>query len=303
MSGVTRLERGLLLARMAVKKMYRMQGTGLPRIAEAIRRRVARWAGLHRGKATIWIDDFCGGLRFCCDLSEHMGSQIFFKGSYSGGQLKVLRDLLTPDSVFVDVGANHGEFTVCAADQVSKGHVFAFEPVPTIRERLERNVVANGFENVTIHPVGLSDTQQDDVPIYGEDSDYLDGTSHLGLPTLYGIPGRSSPLGNISLSRLDDLLSKEQRVDLLKIDVEGAEFCVLKGAEETIKREKPAIIFESSDLTASAAGYSMNELYFWLEKLGYQFEIIGDDGGLKPFETPVDFCNILATNKISKVKL
>lgn len=274
--------------------LYKYPGTGLPRIAEGIRRRVARWASKHPEKASVWIDDFCGKLRFLCDLSEHMGSQIFFKGSYSGGQLVVLRRLLSQDAVFVDVGANQGEFTVCAAGQMPEGRVFAFEPVPGVRERLERNVAGNDFGNVTIHPVGLSDEVLDDVPIYGADSEFSDGTQNIGLPTLFDIAGRSRPLARIALRRLAEVLPEGQRVDVMKVDVEGAELAVLQGAERIIQREKPAIIFEANAETCEAAGYSVAILFEWLRGHGYNLALIGPVGELTPVGEQARFCNVLA---------
>ncbi len=274
--------------------LYRYSGTGLPRLAEAIRRRTARRAAQHPHLALVWIEDFCGTLRFCCDLSEHMGSQIFFKGSYSGEQLTVLRRLLAPDAVFVDAGANQGEFTVCAASCVPNGHVIAFEPFPAARERLGRNVAGNRFENVTVHSVGLSDNNQDDIPFYGADSEFSDGTQNIGLQTLFGVPGRNVLLTHINLRRLDDLLPSGQRVDVMKIDVEGAELAVMKGAEETIRREKPAIIFEANHETSEAAGYPVRALYEWLDRQDYQLQMIGPDGKFYPLNEKNHFCNVLA---------
>lgn len=285
-----RLNRGL------ARILYRFASTGLPRIAEGLRRAAARRATRSPQHASVWIDDFCGDLRFCCDLSEHMGSQIFFKGDYSGGQLTVLRQLLREDSVFVDVGANQGEFTLCAAGVIApeKGGVHAFEPVSTVRERLERNVAANGFTHVTIHSVGLSDETADDVPIYGADVAFADGTQHDGLPTLFGIKGRSEQLQTIALRRLDEVLAGAEQVDVIKIDVEGAEWSVLKGAEATIARNRPAIIFEASEVTSRAAGYSVKVLIDWLTERQYNLWSIGNRGELCPAKDNVSFCNILA---------
>ncbi len=297
MNELARLDWKLKLARLVARNLYRMQGTGLPRISETIRRRMARIAAMRPENGPVWIEDFCGDLRFCCDLSEHMGSQIFFRGSYSGGQLVVLRRLLSPDAVFVDAGANQGEFTVCAAGRLPDGHVFAFEPVPAVRERLERNVAGNGFGNVTIHSVGLSDENQDDVPIYGADSAFSDGTQHnIGLPTLFDVSGRSRPLARITLRRLDAVLPVNQRVDVMKVDVEGAELAVLKGAAQTIQREKPAVIFEANAETCEAAGYSVDALFDWFEHHGYDMKVIGPAGELTPPEEQVRFCNVLAVH-------
>jgi len=274
--------------------LYAFPGTGLPRGGEVIRRIMARWAFAHPEKAILFINDFCGDLNFYCDLSEHMGSQIYFRGSYSGDQLTVLLELLTPDAIFVDAGANQGEFTVCAAGALPRGQVFSFEPVAKVRERLERNVQANGFDNVTIYEVGLSDAEQDDVPIFGAQSKFADGTQHIGLPTLFDMNGRSEQLDVVNLRRLDDILPEGQRIDVIKVDVEGAELAVLRGAETTILREKPAIIFEANAETCKAAGYSVENLCDWLLQRGYALERIGQNGDLAPVSEQVPFSNILA---------
>lgn len=278
--------------------LYQLKGTGLPRIAEIIRQRTAQWATTHPEEAQVWIDDFCGDQRFCCDLSEHMGSQIFFKGSYSGGQLVVLRRLLGPDAVFVDAGANQGEFTVCAGGALSIGHVFAFEPVPAVRELLERNVTGNRLNNVTVHPMGLSDVSRDNVPIFGANSEFTDGTQHIGLPTLFEVSGRSHLLAHIHLRRLDDVLQRNQRVDVIKVDVEGAELAVLQGAEVTILREKPAIIFEANEETCKAAGYHLGEIFDWLRERGYELADIDQEGRLTPLVAEKAFENVLATHEL-----
>lgn len=291
------------LLRSFGRRLYRYQGTGLPRVAEFLRRRVAQRAQKHPERSLVWIDDFCGNLRFCCDLSEHMGSQIFFKGSYSGGQLVVLQRLLARDAVFVDAGANQGEFTVCAAACVTNGQVFAFEPVPSVRERLERNLLGNGLKNVSVHPVGLSDSTEDDVPIFGASTAFSDGTQNIGLPTLFDVSGRGSPLARVNLRRLDDLLPKRQRVDVMKVDVEGAELAVFKGGEATIAREKPAIIFEANRETSEAAGYPVEALYDWLTSHGYALKVIGAKGELTPLKGRAGFCNVLAIHPESASRL
>jgi FkbM family methyltransferase len=226
-----------------------------------------------------------------------MGSQIFFRGAYSGGQLKILRRLLDQDSVFVDAGANQGEFTVCAASVIAEGAVHAFEPVPNVRQRLERNVEANGFSNVVIQSVGLSDASANEVPIYGADSTFSDGTQNIGLPTLFRMSGRSEALGLIDLRRLDDVLPDHQRVNVIKIDVEGAEWAVLRGAEATIARERPAIIFEANEETCEAAGYSMSDVFEWMRARGYDLRVIDAAGCLHSLNGEPRFCNILGLPK------
>lgn len=278
--------------------LYSWPGTGLPRVGEAFRRYIARQARCGKVSRERWVANFCNNQLFCCDLTEHMGSQIFFRGHYSGDQLAVLRRILRPTSVFIDIGANQGEFTVCAAGLVTDGFVHAFEPVPFLRQRLDRNVSANGFLNVKIHPFGAFNEYCDDVPIYGADAVFVDGTANSGLPTIYAIEGRRAPLARIALRKLDDVLLPETRIDVMKIDVEGAELFVLKGAEKIILRDRPYIIFEANAETCRAAGYSVSDICAWLKDRGYQLASIGSSGKLLPvLENKIEMGNIFCWSR------
>jgi FkbM family methyltransferase len=115
-----------------------------------------------------------------------MGSQVFFRGTYSGDQLEVLCNLLQPGDLFVDGGANQGEFTVLAASLVGpSGKVLAFEPVSRIRERLTLNISLNSFQNVDVLALGLGDKSEVNVPIFDSHETFRDGTMHEGLFSLY----------------------------------------------------------------------------------------------------------------------
>jgi hypothetical protein len=92
--------------RRVTQPAYQIKGVGVGRLCEIVRRLVAR----HAPSYPLQIDDFRGNTKFNCYLREHMGGQIFFRGSYSGDQLTLLERLLKADSVFVDAGANQGEF-------------------------------------------------------------------------------------------------------------------------------------------------------------------------------------------------
>jgi len=147
----------LRIMREITKILYNLPGTGLPRIAKIIRK---YYANRFPNKEII-IDDFMGGLRFSCRLGEHMGSKIFWKGAYSESQLRLLKKLLKPGSFFIDLGANQGEFTVLAAHLVGeKGHVFTFEPNPTVREWLIKNIQLNNFSQVTVEPYAVDEEEK-----------------------------------------------------------------------------------------------------------------------------------------------
>jgi len=92
------MERIYRVARWFTKVAYRIEGIGLGRLCEMICTSVARSS---KGKGVL-IEDFMGSLKVYCELCEHMGSQIFWRGTHSGGQLKVLERHLRPGATFLD---------------------------------------------------------------------------------------------------------------------------------------------------------------------------------------------------------
>jgi FkbM family methyltransferase len=273
-----------------------MQGTGLPRIAEYIRRQVATSRASTVRESNYWISDFMGEIKICCDLSEHMGSQIFFRGAYSFDQLMLIKALASEPLVFVDVGANQGEFALFVASLSEKNHVLAFEPTRKMLERLQSNISANNFTNVTVMDFGLSNTAQDNVPIYGQKDSFEDGTYHAGLPTIFSMSDRHTVLEQISLRTLDDTLAQRPpaaSVDLVKVDAEGAELRILEGAEKTIATDRPVIIFEANSHSAKAAGYNISDLYAWLESRNYELHEIAPGGRYANLDRARPFCNVI----------
>lgn len=276
---------------------YRLTHTGLPRVAELIRKRTTKHYLDRQASANFWISDFMGRLQFCCDLNDHMGSQIFFRGAYSYDQLKLIETLFSEPYVFIDIGANQGEFSVFVASLFSDSQVLAFEPTTLMLGRLRANIDANDLNNVTVFPVGLSDAAQADVPIYGHAQAFDDGSFHSGLPTIYSIPQRNELLETISLQKLDDTLAAANftdRVDLIKIDIEGAELPALQGAIKTITDNRPLIIFEASSHSTAAAGYTTEDLFQFFEAQQYVLHGIGSAGALSKLDTSSEFSNVLA---------
>lgn len=273
------------------KIAYRIKGVGLGRLAEMVRRHAARVAPFE----PFIINDFWGGFKFKCYVQEHMGGQIFFRGSYSGDQLKLLETLLHPDAVFVDVGANQGEFSVMAASRASR--VISFEPVDEYRRRLEDNIALNGFRNVHIMPFALGDVEKD-LPIYDAPGMFTDGTRHEGLPTLYASEKRPNVRETVRVRRLDDVLAElaVNRVDVMKLDIEGAEWSALRGAEKTLARFRPVLILEIARETCQSAGYEAEDFARWIISQGYKIERIAAGGVACPIqpEQLLDFQNIVA---------
>lgn len=231
----------------------------------------------------IQVDDFDGDLKFNCRLDEHMGSQIYWCGGYSRGELRVLDQLLEDGMTFVDIGANQGEFSVFAAKRLPNGQVISLEPMSHVYEMLKANIRANGFENVSPFKIALT-SGSGPMPIYTAEERFEDGTVNEGLGTLHSSRQRSARVETVECKTLDEFVAdiRLQRLDVLKIDIEGGEYDALVGAQRVLKRFSPAMIVEVNATQTRAAGHELGELVSLLTQT-HELWLIDRNGGLKPF--------------------
>ncbi len=264
--------------RPAVKAMYRVRG--VCRIAEKIH----HFYGRH-SRLTLPVNDFDGTLTLYCDLHEHISSRIFWQGCHSGDQLRYLDKMMTPSTVFIDIGANQGEFTVFAAKRAAAGAVIAFEPFGANFSRLEKNVAANGFTNVRLVRKGLGERDAV-VPMYAPAGEGGDGMMNLGAPTLFPSPSVDSRKEDAEVVTADEALEREERVDIVKIDAEGSELPILRGAARTLERHAPLIILELNEYTCSFGGYHCSDIVEFLRTRKYAVHPITGEGDIGPAVTP-----------------
>ena len=281
------------LSRMT-RKMGRSRLRGSRLVIEPLRR---LYAARYRSRQDAWqlIDDFDGDLKLRVDRSSYIGSQIYWWGSHEAACLSLLDQILKPGMVFVDVGANQGEFTVFAAKRLTAGKVLAFEPIGPIYHSLRQNVELNKFENVIPFNIGLSD-DTGSVDFFMEPSGGSD-LPNEGLATMYRARDRSIPVGAALLKVFDHVFEETglDRLDVVKIDVEGAELSVLRGAVGTIRKYIPRLLLEVNEMTCNYAHYTRADLLAFVARLGYRFFLIGRSGklsNLSSVDAPA-FCNVL----------
>lgn len=172
----------------------------------------------------------------------------------------------------VDIGAHVGISVHCWAPKFQ--HVVAFEPMVDHYECLKENT--KQFNNVEIHNCGLSNESKTMRGAYrtGKNS----GSFQLLADDYKVNPRKNSKVYEIPSRRLDEFELTD--VDLIKIDVEGWEFEVLKGAKETIKRCRPTLMIEftGGDSHKSMRSYNVEDYYALIQELGYRdVASAGDD--------------------------
>lgn len=158
-------------------------------------------------------------------------------GLYEQEKIKAVQAFLKPGDSFVDVGGNKGDFALLAAKLVGEsGNVVCIEPEPTNHGWIGRSIELNGYRNIRLCNLALADRD-------GECTLHL-GTKSGFHTLLSGAPDRDQGTITVKTRTLDNLLRelKVGAVNILKIDVEGAELQVLRGAAETIRANPDMIL-------------------------------------------------------------
>ncbi len=245
-----------------------------------VRQRLWWWAH-RRGYDGPVITNWYLGLK----LNHHLAGDISFctyvDGRYEPNEMYAVASTLRPDMCFVDVGANAGIFTLLAAAAVgANGAVHAFEPSPRERAHLQSNIELNSLTNVHVHPVALGNTPR-------TASLSVSDREHPGQNTLGGFSYRETSEAYsivVPVETLDQVVEREglNRIDLMKIDVEGSETAVIRGAEHTLRRFRPVIVAEANETALGQMGSNTKELLDLIRSQGYEVQTFGKAGVPQP---------------------
>ncbi|MCW0181203.1 MAG: FkbM family methyltransferase [Zavarzinia sp.] len=234
-----------------------------------------------------------GRLRLPADY-RYTSISCYLLRDWAETELHYLDRLVGPGDVVFDVGANIGIYTLQAAPLVgSGGLVVAIEPGQLSAGRLAANIALNpGFSQVRLVRKAASD--------------------HIGRAVFYHVPlgddpqtysllndGSNAETEEVELTTIDQLMAElaPGRLDVLKIDVEGAEALVIAGASDTIARHRPIILFEVNADLQKQRGDDTASAFHAIAAFGYQFFIRQADGRLSPRESvPEEWGNLTAVH-------
>lgn len=202
--------------------------------------------------------------------TDYIGQAILGSGDYEPHVTSVVVNTLKTGDVFLDLGANLGYYSLLAANLVgNSGKVIAIEPGPQNLQLLYASILRNNFSNITVYPFAASDD--------------LQIIKLLTIGSNAGVVTPLSPHKTFHLLAqaimLDSLLQGEQRIDLVKIDVEAHEPFALRGMDELIRKHRPAIITEFHPYIMEANNHIDPENYLkQIEAYGYRLSIIDLSG-------------------------
>jgi FkbM family methyltransferase len=226
------------------------------------------------------VEITCHGQRFAVNSADDgIATPLLVRGEYEPGETALFERLLAPGLAVADVGANFGYYSLIAAAGVGeRGVVYAFEPEPASWELLLRNIEANGHGNTVPRRCALSDREGETV-LHRDKVNF--GRHSLGAANLM----RRAHAVTVPTTTLDRFLEREaggRRLDLLKIDVQGAEALVLGGAKRTLERDRPKILLEFWPFGLRNLGADPETLLLDLTERGYRVHLISEHGETEP---------------------
>jgi len=195
--------------------------------------------------------------------------------SFEYDVLSLMADRLQLGSACIDIGANIGAHALLAATVVGEeGLVVAFEPNPASFDTLVANSRANNLSNIRYVRRAISDVESVERLVEIDAQGGGDAYAHLEPIDLDHDASQAHGAGlEVEVSRLDDYLDKHpfaQPLDLIKIDIEGAELLALRGASRTLQTLRPLIIFEAYEEYCHRYGYSVIELLEYVRSFDYR---------------------------------
>lgn len=221
---------------------------------------------LPRGDVTTKLKRY--DLLFRYDPNSYLGRFVYYRGIFEEKIVRSIEANLEPGMTFIDVGANIGQHTIIAAHLVGiRGTVIAFEPGSSMRARVLMNLNLNELSNVDLRPIALGSAP-------GAAELYMPDATNDGESTLAKPKGRCQS-EVVEIRTLDDEVTEIKGGCVLKIDVEGSEMEVLRGAEKFVRRVRPKAIFvECIDAYLRKFGATREQVYDWLKSAGYDVRVL-----------------------------
>lgn len=201
----------------------------------------------------------------------------------------IMKKNIEPGNNCIDIGCHKGEILNLILKYSPQGNHYAFEPIPYLYKDLKTNFGSR----VQVLPYALSDTN---------------GTTNFQLvknaPAYSGIKIRKYDIADpeieeieVEMKRLDDIIPQDTAIDFMKIDVEGGEFSVLKGAKKTLIKNKPILLFECGKGASDYYGTKPEDLFSYLNsEIGLNVYTLDSFLKTKKAMSSEDFVNYFNSN-------
>lgn len=238
--------------------------------------------GLFKGKKII--SKYDGDLKIELNLEDWIQQQIYFLGYFDSRGIGFLKNQLKEGDVFIDIGANIGAFALIASKCVGpSGRVVAFEPVPYVFEYLSANVLRNQLTNITLEPKAVY-SKSEKILLH------VSGLGNTGMTSIFSHEEKIGDVIKVQSVAFDDYLINQgiEKVDMIKLDIEGAEFEALQGMKESLRKFRPVLFIEINNEVMERGWVSKEQLLTFLRDLGYEQYAIDTKGNVNKTEKTSD---------------
>lgn len=246
-----------------------------------------RMPAAYVGQGRVLLETAFGHLMLVDGADTGIVPHLIRDGWFDRNLTAVIAGLLAPGMTFIDVGANFGTYTLVGAQKVgARGQVIAVEASPAVAALLVESVSMNGFDGRTA-VVRCAAGAQEGTRVLHQFATRKGGTTLLPhiAEKARDIYGETIVTVEVPCRRLDDILAdnRPERVDLIKLDIEGSEYDVLQGARETLWAYRPRLIIEWNNGFFEDRPEDAERLYTLLTReLGYRLHRIEPDATTRP---------------------
>ena len=236
--------------------------------------KVAKWLGIADKTYKKKLPE---GFYMLLMPSEHIQQQLFWYGHYEKTLGDLVKKILKPGDVFLDIGANIGYFSLLAANKEPTSKIFSFEPVKSLFQKLEENISVNNTRNIAAVNAAIGDTNE-------QKELFISASDNLGMSSFQPPENYSGRKENVKVISIDSWFKTAglSRVDLIKLDIEGSELAALKGMREVLQNFKPAVIAEVNPETLELFDLTPAVIVDYLTKLDFIGYLISETGKLEP---------------------
>lgn len=234
-------------------------------------------------------------IKITLSLSDWIQQQIYFLGEYHSEQRisSFWKNIIRKSNYIIDAGANVGYYTLIASKKIgSDGRIYSFEPVSKTYNRLIENVKLNNFSNIIPIKKALSHTDNQEIELFIADD------KNWGMSSIYSHDRFAGYKEIAETLTIDSFIIDNEidKMDLIKIDVEGSEMDVINGMKDCISKYDPTILVEINQDIISKKNDYVESIYDNLKTLGYDAFEIKNSKQIKKLHTPI-YDNLIVFNK------
>jgi len=210
--------------------------------------------------------------------TEHIQQQLFWYGYYEKELGDLLKKIVKPGDVVLDLGANIGYFSLLVANNLPSVKVISFEPVASLFQNMNDNISLNNIKNIlTVNAAVGEITEEKEL--------FVSAPDNLGMSSFHQPENHSGKKERVKVVAIDDWVKTSglSKIDVIKLDVEGSELGALKGMKEVVQKQKPVLIVEVNPETLSMFNLKPSDIYDYLKQLNFEEFLILENARLEHF--------------------